>query len=251
MIVAPYGPDHLALIQQIDHARLSAELLTLWCRDAPEHRSLPDFPWRDELIFATREHDNGWAEIDSAPMVSEQGLPHDFISAPTAIRQELWHRGTRRHASEHPLAALWITRHALHLHRSHQGQDEWQAALDSWQNLEAELAADGGWPADDLDAGYRWLNLADNISLAACARRDQVVEEYGLHIQPRPEAPGESVFSTIFLDPLPLAGSTLFRVNARILKKRRFTGDADLAVSLMATRWTQLEIRVCAGSSQP
>lgn len=248
MIVAPYGQDHLALINQIDHARLSAELLKLWCREAPGYRSLPDFPWRDELLFATREHDNGWAEIDSAPMVNEQGQPHDFISIPTTVRQELWNRGTRKHVSDHPLAALWITRHALHLHRAHQDQAEWQPAMDTWQNLEAELAAEGAWPADALDAGYRWLNLADSISLAACARRDQTVEEHGLRIQPHPEEPGSSVYSTVFLDPLPLAGSTLFRVNARILKKRRFTGDADLAVSLMATRWTQLEIRVRASS---
>ncbi len=248
MIVAPYGPDHLVLIQQIDHARLAAELLKLWCRDLPGQRIPPDFPWRDELIFATREHDNGWAEIDSAPMVDEHGRPHDFISIPTAVRQELWHLGTRRHTSEYPLAALWITRHALHLHRSHRGQAEWQEALEAWQNLEAELASAGGWSADDLDAGYRWLNLADNISLAACARRDREVEEHGLLIHPRPEAPGGAIYSTVFLDPLPLAGSTRFQVNARILEKRRFAGDADLAVSLMGTRWTRLEIRICASS---
>ncbi len=243
MIVAPFGPDRLALINQTDHARLSAEILTLWRQD------LPEFPWRDELLFAVREHDSGWAETDSAPMVNDQGAPHDFMTTPTPVRQELWDRGTRRYIKDHPLATLWITRHALHLHRGHQGESEWQPLLDTWRALETDLAVDGQWPAEDLDAGYRWLNLADSISLAACALRNQTSDLHGIRIRPVPGEPGGPVFATVFLNPLPLAGSTLFEVNARILEKRPFAGDADLAVSLMAARWTRLKIRICADSS--
>src|SRR6187401_2294836 len=91
MIVASGSARHL-VITQPDHARFSAELLSLW-------RALADHPRREELLFAVREHDNGWRETDAAPhWDAEQGRPHDFLSLPRTERIELWQRGTARFA---------------------------------------------------------------------------------------------------------------------------------------------------------
>src|SRR3954471_10118548 len=115
MIVHPEA-ETLLLFTQPDHAHFSGELLTLWRSDG-----LPDHPRRAEILFAGREHDNGWREADAAPRWNAEapggGLPHDFISMPRPERIEIWERGTARFAGSHPYAAQLITRHALTLHR--------------------------------------------------------------------------------------------------------------------------------------
>ena len=61
MIVVPEGAT-LLLVTQPDHAHLSGELLSLW-----RAGGLPENPRRADLLFAAREHDNGWREADAAP----------------------------------------------------------------------------------------------------------------------------------------------------------------------------------------
>ena len=63
VIVVDKG-DLLRVITQPDHARFAAELLSLWRADG-----LPEHPRREQLLFAVREHDNGWREADAAPWV--------------------------------------------------------------------------------------------------------------------------------------------------------------------------------------
>ena len=79
MIVAPMDAPmdgRLLVVSQNDHAHFAAELLALWRADG-----LPDHPRRRRLLFAAREHDNGWRETDSAPFCDrEKGRPHDFMS---------------------------------------------------------------------------------------------------------------------------------------------------------------------------
>jgi hypothetical protein len=42
-----------------------------------------DNPRRDAILLAIAEHDNGWREVDVAPIVDEAtGRIHDFVSAP-------------------------------------------------------------------------------------------------------------------------------------------------------------------------
>ena len=234
------GADRTVMISQTDHARFAAEFLSLWRTDG-----LPRHPLRDELIFAAREHDNGWAEIDSAPMVDGNGNPYDFISMPTPVRQEIWNRGIRRHAESRPAAALWITLHALHLHRGHGDDEEWRETLESWRRTEQQLRREVGLPDETVDDGYAFIELADTVSLAACARWSRASRLRGMEI--RPLAGDPSFHAQIALDPFPLAGSTVFEVAARSLDRQTFSGDTDLALALAGTRWTKVRIRITPG----
>ncbi len=238
MIVAATDGQLLAVTQN-DHAHLAGEILSLW-----REGGMPDHPRRRELLFAAREHDNGWAEIDSAPMCDRgEGRPIDFMAVPAQTRWDVWRRGTRRHAEREPYAALLIVRHALHLHRSQSEDPEWSDVFAEWHQLEAELMEVAGVAEEEVERDYRWIELTDVLSLAACNRGPRAIDACGTR--------GELVVSddveagsTLGLDPFPLAGATTFHAACRLIPDRRYAGDADLGVELAAARWRRYPVRI-------
>ncbi len=231
MIVLAEGAA-LRCITQPDHAHFSGELLSLWRTDG-----MPAHPRREELLFAAREHDNGWREADSAPRWdSAGGRPHDFLSLPREERIAIWERGTSRYAAERPYAALLITRHALNLFHNRRDEEDWAAFVTYLADLEQSLREETGAPREELEADYRFLDLADQISLGACNGWRQPVERHGVRIAFDGGA--------VRLAPFPLAGATTFRVPCRRIPQRLYRGDADLGGELAAARWGELNVRV-------
>src|SRR5947199_5589429 len=151
MIVYDEG-ETLLLVTQPDHAHFTGELLALWRADG-----LPDHPRRADLLFAGREHDNGWREADAAPHCDlERGRPHDFMSIPREERIAIWERGTARFAGSQPYASLLITRHALTLHGDRREQPEWEEFFAYLDELERGLLAATGAAAEEVAADYRF-----------------------------------------------------------------------------------------------
>jgi hypothetical protein len=229
--------DHgsLHFVTQPDHARFAAELLSLWRADG-----MPEHPRRAELLFAVREHDNGWREADAAPRWNAGlGRPHDFTTTPREDRIEIWQRGTARFAGEHPYASLLVTHHALRLHQDRPRTEGWADFLDYLGELQQGLLESLGIAEGDLAADYRWLDLADLISLAVCNRWSGPFERHGVrgHVRSGPDL-------SLALDPFPLAGATTFRIPCRSLPERPYAGDADLAVELAQVRWGTLAVKV-------
>lgn len=238
MIVVPENGE-LVVVTQHDHARLAGELLSLWRADG-----LPEHPRRREILFAAREHDNGWREADSAPRVDPAtGRPHDFTSVPLPVRAEVWLRGAGRYAEDRPRAALLVTWHALALHREHRGKAAWEEALLApLDELFEELLEHTGAPAEEVRSDYRFLDLGDALSLAACNRWTAAIERGGHRFSYRPG--GTGVDGELRVEPFPLAGATTFRIACRRVPDRRYRGDADLGVELAAARWSDLRLRV-------
>ena len=166
MIVAPKN-GQLLVVTQSDHAHFAGELLALWHSGGmPEHPTAPRL-----LLFAAREHDNGWAEIDSAPMCHpETGRPRDFMTVSRETRWDIWRRGTRRYIEREPYAALLIVRHAVHLHRSQRSDPAWADLFTEWHELEADLIEATGANEEDVARDYRWIELTDLLSLAVVQR---------------------------------------------------------------------------------
>ena len=241
MIVMPEAGS-LRLITQNDHACFAGELLALWHAD-----DLPRHPRRQELIFAAREHDNGWRETDSAPRVdAASGRPHDFLTMPRAERFDIWCRGTARYAEERPYAALLITRHALALHRSRRGDagtEEFFAEIDDLHDELTERVVGEDVSEEEIDADHAFLDLVDTASLALAAGWRECFEASRWQ--------GEVDGLTLHLAPFPLAGSTSFVLRCRRIPNRRYESDTDLAVELARARWEDLEVRVArtAGSA--
>lgn len=226
----------LVLVTQADHARFSGELLSLWRADG-----LPAHPRRRELLLAVREHDNGWWEADAVPRVDpESGRPRDFLSIPREVRFEIWRRGTGRHAADHPYAALLITHHALALHRDRRDEPGFPELLAELEERHDELLGRAGAEAEAVEADYRFLDLADLLSLVVCNRWTDPFERRGVT--------GRLEEGFLRLDPFPLAGTTTFRIPARRIPDRAYDGDADLGVELARARWGELTVKVAAES---
>jgi hypothetical protein len=251
MIVVSEG-SHLLLVTQNDHARLAAEIVELWRADG-----LPGHPRRADLLFAVREHDNGWRETDSAPHCDvERGRPHDFLTLPREERIELWERGVSRYAGERPYAALLITHHARQLHQGRRGQEEWKSFLERLDERERELLEAAGASEEEVGADYCWLDVADQLSLVACNRWREPFERRGI----RGRLEGDTALDildvldvpdVLRLDPFPLAGATTFRIPCRAIPDRRYRGDADLGGEMAAARWTERALKVAPFSSAP
>ena len=233
MIVADETSDFL-VITQTDHARFAGELLSLWRTDG-----LPDHPRRTDLLFAAREHDNGWREADAAPTLdAERGRPYDFLTLPDAERAEIWERGTARFAERRPYAALLITLHALNLLGGAGSGRRWQGLLSRLAERREELLEASGARAGEAEADYRFIDLTDAMSLAACNRWRDPFDRAGMRGR------FDREIHTLYLEPFPFAGATTFQVPARRIPRRRYSGDADLGSAVAAATWSDVAVRV-------
>ncbi|HVR29235.1 MAG TPA: DUF3891 family protein [Thermoanaerobaculia bacterium] len=231
MIVVADGPQ-LLLVTQNDHAHFSGELLSLWRAD-----DLPENPRRDDIVFAARQHDNGWREADAAPRVNPAtGEPHGFLDLPAEHRIEVWRRGVRRYRDQRPYAALLIHEHALALHRAFGSGEEHAGLVAEVEASRAELLEQTGADEAMLLADYPLVRLTDLLSLVACRCFPGEREHAGRRFWRDGDA--------LVIEPLPLAGATRFRIPCRRLERRSYAGDADLAGALAAARWEDLEVIV-------
>lgn len=228
--------DQLLMVSQNDHAHFAAELLKLWRTDG-----MPEHPRRQELLFAVREHDNGWREVDSAPMCQPSGAPHDFRSMVPEVRLELWQRSMDRFAEAQPYASLLINHHAFRINGRQKIHAEWRQALASWQQRSEQTAEEMGYPPDEVLADYRWLELLDALSLACCLRASEPSELMDFRARVVPRAP---LAIELQLQPFPLVGATAFTLPCRLIEDRRYSSDTDLAVALASSRWQDLVVRV-------
>ena len=77
VIVRPDGDD-LLLVTQPEHAALSGRIMAAWRRD-----DLPASPTRKTVLLATREHGNGWIEVDEHPELDAGSRrPQHFAGRP-------------------------------------------------------------------------------------------------------------------------------------------------------------------------
>ena len=222
----------LVVTTQPDHAFFSGELAALWRADG-----LPANPRRAEILFAAREHDNGWRGPDAAPRVDPAtGRPYGFHQIPRPLRFEIWQAGIDRFADQHPYASLLIAHHAAELHQDQRGDTEWSDFFEDLDERIEDLTERSAATAETLAADYRFVELADLLSLAACSAWDQEIERSGLRFR----VDGD----TLRIAPLPLAGATTFRVRCRCVADRQYASDADFAIALAEARWLDRDLRV-------
>jgi hypothetical protein len=224
MIVRP-ADDRLLVITQPDHAHLALRIMN---HCVP----LRTRPRGHAIVLAIREHDNGWTELDAAPMVdSSTGRIADFMTAPISIRQDVWPRGVER--IQEPWAAALVAQHALTIYERYRAHAEWSGFFATMESMRDERVCEAGGSLDDLVGDYAFVRLGDLISLAFCTGwTDQ--QRFGTWAVQRFD-------SRVIVTPDLFGGNTIpFEVTARELSNRPFTSDADLQDALRTAQLTVL-----------
>lgn len=230
MIVVERDTD-LQIITQTDHAYLAAQILSLWRTELAGH------PRRREILYAARHHDNGWQEADAAPTLDPSGTrPYDFLSIPQSVYVSIWERGTTRYLTQDSYVALLITEHALRVRTAAPRDRGEMQLLETLSERRDDLQQSTQTDDDQLAEDYRWVALADFLSLVACCGWSVPFRRHGVS--------GILAGDTLRLTPFPLAGATTLGVPCRHLPRRAFTGDADLATALASCRWQRATMRV-------
>jgi hypothetical protein len=228
-------PGAWLVVRQADHARLAGELLRL-----ARNPELAGHPWREALLRAAAEHDNGWWEEDAAPRLDPAtGGPLDFRALPDAPRRELWRRGAERYAAEAPAVAALVAGHALRL-ASHATGTEWDAFRDQLAARRDEWLEEASMTPDDAREADRWLAAADALALAVAAADPDLL----------PAAPwraelgfdGDSV--ELRLAPFPYAGATHCLLPGRLIPRRRYTSAVELGVALATATQVERPVRL-------
>jgi hypothetical protein len=225
VIIRASGAE-LLLIQQVDHAALAERLIAAW-----QQGDLKDSPRRDEILFATRRHDDGWIDEDAAPLVDrESGGLLDYVHAPDDVRRRIWPRGVER-LSPFPYAAALVAQHALHLFEKYCADPEWSAFFDRMERLRVANLAAAPWTEEDLRRDYFFVRMADLLSLQFCDdwREPQRFGDF------------ESCWdgTRLTVTPDPFGGSTVsMTITARRLPNLRFDARAAADAFAEAPRLT-------------
>jgi hypothetical protein len=234
MIVRTLG-DSLLLITQPDHAHLAGEVMS-------RATALASHPRRDAILLAIREHDNGWAEPDSEPIIGSSGDVADFISAPIAVRQGVWPRAVLRLASD-PLAAALVAQHAITVYDRFRSDDAWTKFFADMEALRNNRLARTTLQLGDLIADYAFVRLGDLISLTFCTGwttsqhyAEWTVQRHG---------------DTVLVTPDPFGGDAVrIEIEGTEIPKRRYQSDRELQEEIAKGRKRRLSGTVSHGGTE-
>ena len=238
MIVRPDG-DNLLLITQPEHAALSGRIMAVWRSDG-----LPALASRETVLLATREHDNGWREVDRRPTVDTRtGHPHHFMSAPAATKRGIWPRGVRRLEPDNPAAAALVAQHALTV-LDRVPTTDWRAFFAGMEAERDRILATGvyGNDVNALLADYRFVLLGDVLSLIFCCGWRESFERASY----RMALEGE----TLVVRPDPFEGRSIeMTAVARRVPARAYDSDDDFRDALAAA--PRVKVRGLAAGAPP
>lgn len=229
------------LISQPEHAALAARLMSHW-----QVNHFPESSRKTSILYATRQHDNGWAEIDEDLVVDgATGQLLDFVALPDALKRDTAWRGIERLASD-PYAAALVAQHRLHVYRRYAEQPDWltffasvTAARDTY------LRAAGPVSLDELLRDYRFVRAGDLASLAFCNNWTDVDSDgcgYAMRLQ------GTSLVVT----PDPFEGRTIaIEIDAREIDHQSFASAEDARRVVASARVVTLRGRVSGHAELP
>lgn len=215
-MIIRYEAASPVLITQPDHARLARRLMSTFT-----NRDFATAERRASILHAIDEHDNGWREVDAAPLVAEDGRLLDFVSAPAEVRQSIWPRGARRLAAD-PIAAALVAHHAVAIYARFRPDPDWAGFFIDMEQIRDRFAASAGLHFDTLTRDYFFVRVADLMSLVFCAgwTEPQVLDDHVIRL----------AGDTVIVTPDPFAGATLpIEVPARRLPAASFASAADAA----------------------
>src|SRR5260221_3726266 len=114
------------VIRQVDHARLAGRLAEAFGNDT----FAPVEP-REQMVFMTAHHDEGWAVLDdAAPRDPATDLPYQFTETPRSQVVAAHARSPDFNERQHPFCGLLASMHTWGLYHGRYGLSE-RATIDS------------------------------------------------------------------------------------------------------------------------
>jgi hypothetical protein len=216
VIVVPVDGG-LRLITQPDHAALAGRVMGEW-----RAGGLPTHPRRESILRAVAAHDDGWLEVDAAPLVDQRtGEVLDFVSAPAEVRQAIWPRAVRKLQGD-PYAAALVAEHAVFVYSRFRADPDWTPFFDEMERHRDDHLRRAGGAIAPFHADYAFLRLGDLISLAFCNRWSDAQEAFGYTVSSDPSR------ALVGIQPDPFDGRAVpMSLEARTLPHRRYRDAAD------------------------
>ena len=195
------------------------------------------------VLYAAREHDNGWTEWEAAPTVDAAGRPRHFLEMPVAESLPVWRRGPRRAAEYDPYSGLLVSLHATRIFqpRHEHGRDTPEERdslgrfLEEQEALRARLRRQVALDEAILQAHSALVGLWDRLSLLLCCGPILptvlgAVPARGGRVDIRVVPDGER---SAALDPYPFAGGAIeLAVPARRIPARPYATPEALREAL-------------------
>jgi hypothetical protein len=169
----------LTLVTQPDHGRLAGELARHW-----GNGEFARAPFPEEFLFTAAHHDDGWNDLDAAPMWAEQHLrPAHFLELPLPMVAAAFTTAIDAVYEASPLAGALHSMHFTGFYRSRWGVDDAPfvdhpdvADIVEHEERRRARAIHETWPADGPRAdferrlwhAYEILQALDLLSLFAC-----------------------------------------------------------------------------------
>ena len=127
--------DHFVLITQPDHVHLAEEIVGAMATEPSLHGAA-----RAAILLASREHDNGWTDVDALPTIDPvTKRPCNFMHGPAAVKHELWMRGVTRVARENPHAGALVAEHAITVYGYRRHDAEWDSFFAALRAMRDDL----------------------------------------------------------------------------------------------------------------
>ncbi len=235
----------LYLTEQVEHARLTADLVACWGGVCAPVEPL------EPVRQAAALHDAGWADVDARPGVNpETGRPYSFLDIPQDVHVAAHTRTVREARQAHPYAGLLTSLHSAGLYRNRYGYlphiasrpvaPQWRTAVERFlaeqDAVQVELTAALQPDPDVLWTHYRWFQLWDMLSLFSCMLSPDSTTERLLCAVPQAPGAEDIAFHLrgtgsggFLVDPWPFETEQVaLRWTARILPDRPYRSDAEL-----------------------
>ena len=194
---------------------------------------LPEHPRRESILYAVEAHDNGWLDVDRAPVRTADGHVADFMTLPIEDRRAVWPRGVNRLADD-PVAAALVAEHSMFIFDRFRADTDWAPFFAAQAVLRAKYAAAAGVSLDELQRDYAFLRIADLISLTFCNRWTEPEGSFGHRIA----GDGGDV---VLVTPDPFSGESVsLEIEARVMPHRVYRDDEDLAAAWHSAPTTTL-----------
>ena len=142
------------------------------------------------------------------------------------VKHRIWLRAVSRLVDDHPYEAALVAQHALTVNADYREHPDWQAFFDTIEGLRrAALARAGAGAAATLENDYRFVNIADRLSLIFCNGWRERFDHGQLEIQ--------LTGATLGVRPDPFGGLRVpLRVMARRLPARAYGSSAELRATI-------------------